>query len=128
MNTKEKTTIEVIAKEIKSNYALDDDINEIEKRIGKVIANDEQPAAFEELAKYFYMALDEDGVIMTFDELINLLEMFAEEETYYCNTPKSYTYARYIAGLITSIADDNDQARAISFLEDPENPFEEWRK
>ena len=120
--------ITTISENLKIKYALDDDISEIEKRIEKVIANDEQPAKFEELAEYFSKALDEDGVIMTFDELINLLEMFAEEELHYCNTPKSYTYARYIAGLITSIADDNDQARAISFLEDPENPFEEWKQ
>lgn len=46
MNTKEKNNIEVIAKEIKSNYALDDDLYDIVDRIEKAIEAKEEAPAF----------------------------------------------------------------------------------
>lgn len=46
MNTKEKNKIEVIAKEIKSRYALDDDLYDIVDRIEKAIEAKEEAPAF----------------------------------------------------------------------------------
>lgn len=46
MNTKEKNNIEFIAKEIKSNYALDDDLYSIVDRIEKAIERQEEAPAF----------------------------------------------------------------------------------
>lgn len=124
-NTLKKEFID-LAEKIREKYALEDDIDEITSRV-KIAVEDKTPLfSFEDLAEYFEAVLEEKGIMTTFDEMLTLANIFADENAQFCNIPKAYTYARYIAGLITSIADENDQARAIGFLENPEMPFTEW--
>ena len=80
------------------------------------------------LTEYFYKIFDDRGIMATFDELLTLIEMFAEEcaALEYDARPKAWTYARCIAALIASLEFDEDQQRAINFLEDPADRFENF--
>ena len=153
INTKEKIQEEVIelAEKIKAAYAPSAGVCELAEKINAVIfeSDDEAPAASHnevkadhtkaalkqnalkwDLIEYFYSEFDERGILEAFDELLILIKIFAEENATneYGVTPKAWTYAQYIAGLLVSIDEESDQARAISFLENPVNTFEEWKQ
>lgn len=154
MNTPD-TTKEVIAlaEKIKARLGLEEETNDIAARICTAIfESDDLEEAPEEdleevktdsikaalnhhslewdLTEYFYkIFVDERAVMATFDELLTLIEMFAEESAAleYDATPKAWTYARHIAALIASLEFEEDQQRAINFLENPADRFENFK-
>lgn len=153
MNTPD-TTKEVIAlaEKIKARLELDEETDEIAARIYaaifesddleeapeedlKEVKNDPTKAALYhhslewDLTEYFYKIFDERGIMATFTELLILIEIFAEENAAleYDATPKAWTYARHIAALIASLEFEEDQQRAINFLENPADRFENFK-
>lgn len=149
-NTLNKEVI-ALAEKIKAKYELEEETNDIAARICTAIfESDDLEEAPEEdlkeakkdfikaalkhdileinLTEYFYKIFDDRGIMATFDELLTLIEMFAEEcaALEYDATPKAWTYARCIAALIASLEFDEDQQRAINFLEDPADRFENF--
>ena len=79
------------------------------------------------LAEYFARYTDANQEYI-FHQLVKIVDILADENDRFCNMPKGITYAFYIAGLITSIEDENDRQRAITFLEDPKMSFKKWRE
>lgn len=140
-----------LAEKIKAKYELEEETDDIAARIcAAIFESDDLEEAPEEdlketkkdlikaalkhdileinLTEYFYKIFDDRGIMATFDELLTLIEMFAEEcaALEYDATPKAWTYARCIAALIASLEFDEDQQRAINFLEDPADRFENF--
>ena len=153
MNTPD-TTKEVIAlaEKIKAKYELEEETDNIAARIyAAIFESDDLEEAPEEdleevktdpikaalnhhslewdLTEYFYKIFDDRGIMATFDELLTLIEMFAEEcaALEYDARPKAWTYARSIAALIASLEFEEDQQRAINFLENPADRFENFK-
>ena len=145
-NTLNKEVI-ALAEKIKAKYELEEETDNIAARICAAIfeSDDLEEAPKEDLeepikaalkhdileinlTEYFYKLFDDRGIMATFDELLTLIEMFAEEcaALEYDATPKAWTYARCIAALIASLEFDEDQQRAINFLEDPADRFKNF--